>query len=141
MTIAATVAGASSMLAQFGRYFDGGDSERPGVAGLFGVIAAVFLTPLAVMLVQMTISRPREYAADRSAAEISGDPIGVATALSKIEGLVQRIIMETADCNSASAHLFIVNPLAGGGMDNLFSTHPKTENRIAALRACARGTA
>ena len=140
MTIAATVAGVISMLAQFGLYFGGGDRQRSGAAGLIGVIAAVFLAPLAAMLIQMTISRTREYAADRMGAEISGDPMGLASALSKIEGLAKRSMMVSAERNPASAHLFIINPLIGGGMDNLFSTHPKTENRIAALRAYAEGS-
>lgn len=139
MTIAATVAGAISMLAQFGLYFSAGDRQRSGAAGLIGMIAAVFLAPLAAMLIQMTISRTREYAADRMGAEISGDPIGLASALSKIDGMARRSMMLTAERNPASAHMFIVNPLMGGGMDNLFSTHPKTENRIAALRAIAEG--
>jgi len=139
MTIAATVAGAISILAQFGLYFGGGDRQRSGAAGLIGMIAAVFLAPLAAMLIQMTISRTREYAADRMGAEISGDPMGLASALSKIDGMARRSMMLTAERNPASAHMFIVNPLMGGGMDNLFSTHPKTENRIAALRAIAEG--
>ena len=137
MTIAATVGGAISMLAQFGLYFGGGDRQRSGAAGLIGVIAAVFLAPLAALIVQMTISRTREYAADRMGAEISGDPMVLASALSKIDGLARKTMMVTAERNPASAHLFIVNPLVGGGMDNLFSTHPKVENRISALRALA----
>jgi heat shock protein HtpX len=137
MTIAATVAGAISMLAQFGLHLGGGDRQRSGAAGLIGVIAAVFLAPLAAMLIQMTISRTREYAADRMGAEISGDPMGLASALTKIQGLASRSMMVTSERNPASAHMFIINPLIGGGMDNLFSTHPKTENRIAALRALA----
>lgn len=140
MTIAATVAGAISMLAQFGLYFGGDDRQRSGAAGLIGVIAAVFLAPLAAMLIRMTISRTREYAADRMGAEISGDAMGLASALSKIDGMARRSMMVSAERNPASAHLFIVNPLVGGGMDNLFSTHPKTENRIAALRAYVEGT-
>lgn len=138
MTIAATIGGAISMLAQFGLYFGGGDRERSGAAGLIGVIAAVFLAPLAAMLVQMMISRTREYAADKMGAEISSDPMGLASALSKIDGLARKPMMVTAERNPASAHLFIVNPLVGGGMDNLFSTHPKVENRIAALRSLAQ---
>jgi len=87
------------------------------------------------MLVQMAISRTREYAADRGGAEISGQPLALASALRRIDRAAHRIGNDTAEANPATAHLFIINPLSGRGMDNLFSTHPATENRIAALEA------
>lgn len=132
MTVAATVAGAISMLAQFGLFF-GGDRDR-GPLGVIGVILAVILAPIAAMLIQMTISRTREYAADRMGGEICGNPLWLASALERISGAARRYEMESAERHQATAHLFIVNPLAGRRMDSLFSTHPSTENRIAALR-------
>ncbi|MBP7242878.1 zinc metalloprotease HtpX [Amaricoccus sp.] len=138
MTIAATVAGAISMLAQFGFFFGGagGDRERNPL-GPFGMILAVLFAPMAAALIQMTISRTREYAADRMGAQIARDPIGLADALRKIATYAHRIPMASAERNPASAPLFIINPLSGARMDNLFSTHPRTENRIAALEAMA----
>jgi heat shock protein HtpX len=136
MTVAATVAGAISMLAQFGFFFGGGrDRENP--MGPIGVLLAVLFAPLAAMLIQMTISRTREYSADRLGAEISGNPLGLADALRKISAYASRIVMPSAERNPTSAPLFIVNPLSGARMDNLFSTHPKVENRIRALEAMA----
>jgi heat shock protein HtpX len=90
------------------------------------------------MIVQMAISRTREYAADRGAAEITGQPLGLASALAKLDNAAHRIENQVAEGNPATAHLFIVNPLSGARMDNLFSTHPAAENRIAALRELAR---
>ena len=136
MTIAATVAGAISMLAQFGFFFGGGRS-RDNPLGPFGVLLAVLFAPLAAMLIQMTISRTREYSADRMGAEISGNPLGLASALRKISAYARQIPMPSAERNPASAPLFIINPLSGQRMDNLFSTHPSTENRIRALEAMA----
>ena len=98
----------------------------------------LILGPLAAGLVQMAISRTREYAADRDGAEISGKPLALASALHKIAGAAQRIPNMPAERNPASAHLFIVNPLSGARMDNLFSTHPDVENRVAALQEMAR---
>jgi heat shock protein HtpX len=138
MTIAATLGGAISMLAQFGLYFGGGNRERSGAAGAIGLIAAVLLAPLAATLVQMMVSRTREYAADRMGAQISRDPMALASALNKISQLSRQSMMVSAERNPASAHLFIINPLLGGGMDNLFSTHPNVENRIAALQDLAQ---
>lgn len=135
MTIAATVAGAISMLAQFGLFF-GGDRER-NPFGIVGVLAAALFAPFAAMLIQMLISRTREYAADRGGAEISGDPLALASALRRIAGGGRAAVMESAERDPATAHMFIVNPLAGRGADSLFSTHPATENRIAALEALA----
>ena len=136
MTVAATVAGAISMLAQFGFFFGGGRS-RDNPLGPLGVLLAVLFAPLAAMLIQMTISRTREYSADRLGAEISGKPLALASALRKISAYAHRIPMESAERNPASAPLFIVNPLSGARMDNLFSTHPNVENRIRALEAMA----
>ena len=137
MTITATIAGAISMLAQFGLFFGGHRDNNNGL-GVIGTIAMVILAPIAAMLVQMAISRTREYAADNLGARISGRPAALASALGKISNAAQAIENETAERNPATAHLFIVNPLTGHGMDNLFSTHPSTENRIAALEALAR---
>ncbi len=136
MTIAATVAGAISMLAQFGFFFGGGRS-RDNPMGPLGVLLAVLLAPLAALLIQMTISRTREYSADRDGAAISGNPLGLARALRKISAYASRIELPSAERNPASAPLFIVNPLSGARMDNLFSTHPNVENRIRALEEMA----
>jgi heat shock protein HtpX len=139
MTIAATVGGAISMLAQFGLMLGSGSRERSGPAGAIGALAAVILAPIAATIIQMMVSRTREYAADKAGAEFTRDPLGLAEALKAISGRSQRTMMTSAERNPASAHMFIVNPLTGGGMDNLFSTHPNVENRIAALEAMARG--
>ncbi len=134
MTITATIAGAISMLANFAM-FTGGSRDNP--LGMIGSIAMMILAPLAAMLVQMAISRTREYAADRAGAEISGRPLWLAAALEKLEMGARRIDNPTAERNPATAHMFIINPLHGGAVDGLFTTHPKTANRIAALRAMA----
>ena len=134
MTITATIAGAVSMLANFAM-FTGGSRDNP--LGIIGSIAMMILAPIAAMLVQMAISRTREYAADRAGAEISGRPLWLASALEKLEMGAQRIGNHSAEANPASAHVFIVNPLHGGAMDGLFTTHPSTTNRIAALRQMA----
>jgi heat shock protein HtpX len=141
MTVTATLAGAIGMLANFGMMFGAGarDSEgRPNPLGAILGIAAAILAPLVAGLVQMAISRSREYEADRVGAEICGDPTALASALHKISRGAQAIHNDRAEANPASAHLFIVNPLAGGTRDSLFSTHPATENRIAQLLALAR---
>ena len=135
MTVTATVAGAISALANFGLFFGGGDRDRPG--GMIGTIAMALLAPMAAALVQMAISRGREYEADRVGAEIAGDPQALASALQKIEGWSKRIENPTAEHNPASAQLFIINPLSGQGADNLFSTHPNTANRVKALMELA----
>jgi heat shock protein HtpX len=135
MTITATIAGAISMLANFAFFFGGGSRNNNNGAGILGVLVAAILAPIAAMLVQMAVSRTREYAADRASAEITGQPAHLASALAKIANLAQRIPNATAESNPAMAHLFIINPLSGTRMDNLFSTHPATENRIAALMA------
>ncbi|HLT76309.1 MAG TPA: zinc metalloprotease HtpX [Ferrovibrio sp.] len=131
MTITATLAGAIGMLANFALFF-GGSRDNRGL-GLIGSLAIMILAPLAAALVQMAISRSREYAADRMGAEISGNPRGLASALQRISGQAKRIPNEQAEGNPATAHMFIINPLHGRGADNLFSTHPSTENRVAAL--------
>ncbi|HOV05246.1 MAG TPA: zinc metalloprotease HtpX [Kaistiaceae bacterium] len=136
MTITATIAGAISMLANFAFFF-GGNRENNSPFGAIGAIAAALLAPFAAMLVQMAISRTREYAADRAGAEISGQPLSLASALAKISGAAHHIRNDAAEHNPATAHLFIVNPLSGERMDNLFSTHPDTGNRIAALQSIA----
>jgi heat shock protein HtpX len=136
MTVTATIAGAISMLANFGLFF-GGNRQNNGM-GAIGTILLVILAPLAAMVVQMAISRSREYAADRGGAEISGQPLALASALKRISHAAEQVPNEAAEANPATAHLFIVNPLSGERMDNLFSTHPATENRIAALEAIAQ---
>jgi heat shock protein HtpX len=135
MTVAATVAGAISILAQFGFLFSRGNDRSP--LGPLGLLLAVIFAPLAAALIQMTISRTREYSADRMGAEIARDPMGLASALRKIAGYAKRVEIPSAERNPASAHMFIVNPLSGARMDNLFSTHPAPENRIRALEAMA----
>src|SRR5688572_14496566 len=136
MTITATIAGAISMVAQFGMFFGGNRDNNNGM-GIIGTLAMVILAPIAAMLVQMAISRTREYAADRMGAEIVGEPRYLASALAKLDQAAHAIPNEQAERNPATAHMFIVNPLSGARMDNLFSTHPATENRIAALEQLA----
>ena len=134
MTFTATMAGAISMLANFALFF-GGSRNNP--LGIVGVIAMMILAPLAAGLVQMAISRTREYAADREGAEICGNPMWLASALEKIQRGAARIDNNSAERNPATAHMFIINPLHAHAHDKLFSTHPATENRIAALRELA----
>jgi heat shock protein HtpX len=136
MTLTATIAGAVSMLANFGLYFGRGNNN--GNMGIVGTLMLVILGPLAAGLVQMAISRTREYEADRAGAEISRRPLSLASALQKIAGAAKHIPNMPAERNPASAHLFIVNPLSGARMDNLFSTHPNVENRVARLQEMAR---
>jgi heat shock protein HtpX len=136
MTITATIAGAISMLAQFGMFFGGNRDSNNGM-GIIGTLAMVILAPIAAMLVQMAISRTREYSADRMGAEIAGEPMWLASALQRIDNAAHQIPNEAAEHNPATAHMFIINPLSGQRMDNLFSTHPATENRIAALQQLA----
>jgi heat shock protein HtpX len=140
MALAATIGGAISMLAQylqFGALFGGNRNNNSGV-GWLGALIAMILAPLAAMLVQMAISRSREYAADRMGGQICGQPVWLASALRKIDGYARQIPNEPAETAPATAHLFIINPLSGQGMDNLFSTHPNTENRIAELEKLAQ---
>jgi heat shock protein HtpX len=128
MSVAATIAGAISMLANFGMFFGGGRRNN-----VVGTLLMIFLAPMAAMIVQMAISRTREYAADEFSGRITRQPEALASALVKISSAAQSVTNETAEANPATAPLFIVNPLSGQGMDNLFSTHPSTENRVAAL--------
>lgn len=129
MTMVATIAGAISMIANFGLFFRGSDGRGPGLAG----IAAVFVAPFAAMIVQLAISRTREYGADRAAAEISGNPRALASALAKLARGAQAVPNPVAERIPAAAQLYIVP----GGRDSMFSTHPDTANRIAALEALA----
>ena len=131
MTVTATFAGAISMLANFALFF-GGARER---MGMIGTLMMMFLAPMAAALVQMAISRTREYAADKAGAEICGHPLWLASALEKIAMGAARIDNHAAERNPATAHMFIINPLHAHKHDSLFATHPATENRIAALRA------
>lgn len=135
MTIAATIAGAIAMLANFAFFF-GGNRNNP--LGFVGVLLAAITAPLAAALIQMAISRTREYSADRDGAAIAGNPLWLASALGKLQRAAGRVPMISAERNPATAPLFIINPLTGERMDNLFSTHPSTENRIAALHDMAR---
>ena len=136
MTITATLAGAIGFLSQFAFFFGmGRDSRNP--LGLVGTLLIMILAPLAAMLVQMAISRTREYSADRLGAMICGQPTWLARALQKIEQLARGVINEPAERNPASAHLFIVNPLRMGGIDSLFRTHPPTADRVRRLRELA----
>ena len=137
MTITATLAGAISMLAQFGLFF-GGMRDNNNPLGFVGVIAMVILAPIAAMLVQMAVSRTREYEADKDGAQICGDPAALASALAKISAAGKRTANMAAERAPAMAHMYISNPLSGARMDNLFSTHPNVENRIAALTEMAR---
>jgi heat shock protein HtpX len=130
MTLTSTIAGALSMLANFAMFF-GGNRERGG--NPFAVILVSILAPLGAMLVQMAISRTREYSADKTGAEISEDPESLASALKKIQGYASKIDNNVAENNPATAHLFIINPLHARKVDSLFSTHPATENRVNAL--------
>jgi heat shock protein HtpX len=138
MTVTATIAGAIGMIANmamFSSMFSSNDRQSP-LSGIAGILMAV-LAPIAASLVQMAISRSREYQADRRGAEICGNPMWLASALHKIEHGAQAVPNYEAERNPATAHMFIINPLSGQGMDNLFSTHPATANRIAALRELA----
>ncbi len=135
MTVTATFAGAITMLANFALFFGG---RRDNGLGLIGTLALMLLAPLAAALVQMAISRTREYAADKAGAEICGRPLWLASALERIQTGAARIDNEAAERNPATAHMFIVNPLHAHARDSLFSTHPATENRVAALRRMAQ---
>ncbi|MFC0238961.1 zinc metalloprotease HtpX [Rhodopseudomonas telluris] len=135
MTITATIAGAISMIAQFGMFF-GGNRNNNG-PGIIGSLALMILAPLGAMLVQMAISRTREYAADEMGARICGQPMWLASALRRIEAAAHQVPNYDAERAPATAHMFIINPLSGQGMDNLFATHPSTDNRVAALQRLA----
>ncbi len=137
-TITATVAGAISSLAQFGMFFSGGrggDGER-SVSPIVSMLM-MFLAPMAASLIQMAISRSREFEADRGGAEISKDPQALASALEKIHNYAHQITNQTAEAHPETGQMMIINPLSGVSFDSLFSTHPKTEERVAKLRAMA----
>ncbi len=136
-TIAATLAGAISALANFAMFFGGRDEEGRPANAIVSIIVAI-IAPLAAALIQMAISRAREFEADRGGAEISGDPLALASALGKIDAYARGIPFPTAEEHPATAQMMIMNPLAGGAIDSLFSTHPKTAERIARLEAMAR---
>lgn len=135
-TIAATLAGAISALANFAMFFGGRDEDGRPANAIVGIIVAI-IAPLAAALIQMAISRAREFEADRGGAEISGDPLALASALGKIDAYARGIPFPTAEAHPATAQMMIMNPLAGGAIDSLFSTHPKTAERIARLEAMA----
>ena len=135
MTVTATLAGAISMLANFAFFFRGGRNQ--GAGGVIAMLAVMILAPLAAALVQMAISRSREYEADRVGAEICGNPLWLASALERIQQGAARIDNDRAEQNPATAHMFIINPLHVHKRDKLFSTHPSTPNRIAALQKLA----
>jgi len=138
MTITATIAGAIGMLANFALFF-GGSRNNP--LGIVGALLIMIFAPLAAMLVQMAISRTREYAADRAGAEICGHPMWLASALAKIDRRARRVDNPAAEDNPATAHMFIINPLHARAVDSLFSTHPSTESRIQKLREMAGAAA
>lgn len=141
MAVAATIGGTISMVAQylqFSMIFGGGSRNRSGALGWLGTVLAVIVAPIAAGLVQMAISRSREYQADRLGAMIVGNPLWLASALAKINVAARRVANPDAERVPAAAHMFIVNPLNGRGIDSLFSTHPNVENRIAELKALAR---
>lgn len=139
-TISATMAGAIGMLANFAMFFGGRDEEGRPVNPIVGLLVAM-LAPIAAGLIQMAISRAREFEADRGGAEISGDPQALASALQKIHRVAQGVPLEAAERNPATAQMMIVNPLSGGGLRGLFSTHPTMEERVERLlQMAARGT-
>jgi heat shock protein HtpX len=138
-TITASIAGAISALASFAMFFGGRDEDGRPVNPLAGILMAI-LAPIAASLIQMAISRAREFEADRGGAEISGDPLALASALQKIEYYAQGYSFAAAEAHPETAQMMIINPLSGGGsLGDLFRTHPHTEERIARLNRIARG--
>lgn len=135
-TISATIAGAISAIAQFGMLFSGGHNDREGVHPAVAILIMI-LAPIAAMLIQMAISRSREFEADRGGAEISRDPHALASALQKIHNYAHNVPMATAEQHPETAQMMIINPLTAEGIKGLFSTHPQTEERVARLRAMA----
>jgi heat shock protein HtpX len=136
-TISATMAGAIGMLANFAMIFGGRDGEGRPANPIVGILVMI-LAPIAASLIQMAISRAREFEADRGGAEISGDPQALASALQKIHRYAQGMPLETAERHPETAQMMIMNPLSGGGLKGLFSTHPSTEERVARLLAMVR---
>ncbi len=138
-TIAATMAGAIASLANMALFFGGRNSDdEEGGSNIFATMAMMFLAPLAASLIQMAISRAREFEADRGGAEIAGEPLALASALDKIQKYAQGIPFSAAEHHPATAQMMIINPLFGGGISKMFSTHPATEERIARLQEMAR---
>ena len=137
-TISATMAGAISMLANFAMFFGGRDSEGRSTNPIVGILVMI-LAPIAASLIQMAISRAREFEADRGGAEISGDPQALASALQKIQRMAQGLPLEAAERHPETAQMMIMNPLSGGGLRGLFSTHPSTEERVERLLQLSRG--
>ena len=135
-TLSATVAGAISMLANFAMFFSGRGDDRPNPVV---ALAVMIIAPVAAMLIQMAISRSREFGADAGGAEISRDPEALASALRKIEAYAKGLSMPVADAHPETAQMMIINPLSGDGIKSLFSTHPSTDDRVAKLMAIARG--
>jgi heat shock protein HtpX len=135
-TISATMAGAISMLANFAMFFGGRDSEGRSTNPVVGLLV-MLLAPIAASLIQMAISRAREFEADRGGAEISGDPHALASALQKIHRYAQGIPLQATERHPETAQMMIMNPLSGGGLRGLFSTHPSTEERVERLLAMA----
>ena len=129
-SVAATIAAAIMMASRFAFFFGGGRDERGGGSNPIVLLAMMILAPLAALMVQMAISRSREFAADKTGAEIAGSPYGLAHALKKIEAVAKGVPM---DANPATEHMFIIKPFTGGGLMSLFSSHPKTEARVRAL--------
>jgi len=136
-TLTATIAGAISTLANFGMFFGHAHDDREGGGNPILAILVMILAPIAAMLIQFAISRTREFGADRGGADISGDPRALAAALAKIDAYARGIPMPAAESHPATAQMMIINPLSGGGLKGLFSTHPATEERIARLQAMA----
>jgi heat shock protein HtpX len=134
-TITATIAGAIGMLAQFAFFFGGGNRNNP--LGIVGALLIMILAPIMAMMVQMAISRTREYEADRIGATISGQPLWLASALERIDAMARGVDNLAAERNPATAHMFIINPLHAHAVDSLFSTHPSTESRVHRLREMA----
>ncbi len=137
-SVAATIGGAVAMIADIAQWslifgmFSGGDDEGEGAGGLIGTLLLIILAPIAAVIIQLAISRTREFGADAEGARIQGDPMPLASALERLEMAAQQTPMQV---NPATSHLYIVNPLRGGGIAKLFSTHPDTQERIARLRA------
>lgn len=136
-TITATMAGAIATLANFGMFFGHANDDREGGGNPILAILVMIVAPIAAMLIQFAISRTREFGADRGGAEISGDAHALADALAKIDAYARGIPMPAAEAHPATAQMMIINPLSGGGLSGLFSTHPATEERITRLRAMA----
>lgn len=136
-TVSATVAGAISSIAQFGMLFGGGRNQNDGGVNPIAGLLLMFLAPLAASLIQMAISRAREFEADKAGAEMSRDPEALASALQKIHAYAHQITNQTAEAHPETGQMMIINPLSGISFDGLFSTHPKTEERVARLMAMA----